>query len=72
MPEFALFTAVETGKFKENLQCRCRVQSPRKRQENDDIMEKVAAQKGFMGNAAKARALWRKEMNAPGGQLLLL
>ena len=33
--------------------------------ENDGIMEEVVAQKRFKGKAAWARALRRKEMNAP-------
>ena len=68
MPWFTLFTDVEADKFKENLnlpvQCTSsgrRVQSSRKRQEND-IMEEAVTRRRFMGKAAMARALQRKEM----------
>ena len=67
MPGFALFTVVETDKFKESLPVQCtssgrRVQSSRKRQENDDITEEVVTRRRFVGKAAMARALRRKEM----------
>ena len=66
MPGFALFTVVETDKFKESLPVQCtssgrRVQSSRKRQEND-ITEEVVTRRRFVGKAAMARALRRKEM----------
>ena len=69
MSWFALFTDVEADKFKENLnlpvQCTSsgrRVQSSRKRQENDNIMEEAVTRRRFVGKAAMARALQRKEM----------
>ena len=73
MSWFALFTDVEADKLKENLnlpvQCTSsgrRVQSSRKRQENDNIMEEAATRRRFVGEAAMARALQRKEvMEAP-------
>ena len=68
MSWFALFTDVEADKFKENLnlpvQCTSsgrRVQSSRKRQENDNIMEEAVTRRRFVGKAAMARALQRKE-----------
>ena len=68
MSWFALSTGVEADKFKENLNlpvlCTSsgrRVQSSRKRQEND-IMEEAVTRRRFVGKAAMARALQRKEM----------
>ena len=59
MPGFALFTVVETDKFKESLPVQCtssgrRMQSPRKRQGNDDIMEEAVTRRRFVGKAAMA------------------
>ena len=73
MSWFALFTDVEADKFKENLnlpvQCTSsgrRVQSSRKQQENNDIMEEAVTRRRFVGKAAMARDLLRKEvMEAP-------
>ena len=69
MPEFAfkLFTVVETDKFKDNQECTSRlggrrVQSSRKRLENDDTAEEAAIymRKRVSVKAAMARALKRK------------
>ena len=69
MSGFALFTDVEADKFKENLnlpvQCTSsgrRVESSRKRQENDNIVEEAVTRRRFMRKAEMARALQRKEM----------
>ena len=67
MPWFAFFSAVETNKFKENPLVQCtssgrRMQSSRKRQETNDIMEEAVTRRRFVGKAAMARALQRKEM----------
>ena len=69
MPAFALFTAVETDKFKESQECTSRgrcVQASRKRQENDGIAEEAATRNRIKGKAKMARALQRKAMNGLG------
>ena len=72
MPIFALFTVVETDEFKETQNQECsrtsggrRVKFLRKRQENDDIAEEAVSQKWCMEEAAMARALRKKGMDAP-------
>ena len=72
MPTFALFTVVETDKFKETKNQECSrtsrgrlVKSSQKRQENDDIAEEAVSRKGCMEKAAMAHALRKKEMGAP-------
>ena len=64
-----MFAAIETDKFKESQEHTGRgrrVQSPRKRLENDGIAEEAATRKRVLGKAAMARALQRKVMNGPG------
>ena len=69
MSWFALFIDVEADKFKENLNLpvKCtssgrRVQSSRKWQGNDNIMEEAVTRRRFVGKAAMVRALQREEM----------
>ena len=67
MPWFAFLTAVDTNKFKENPLVQCtssgrRLQSCRKRQENNNIMKEAVTRRRLVEKAAIARALQRMEM----------